>query len=272
MSMPIDPADPIVVEMTKEEAYKKFWKLVPWTFEKHRRKLRHHGYYDDLQQEGWIGVEYALRYWKPDGGAKLSSFVANNIHWAMMHALRDWKFGPKTSGVAAPFKILNFTDTQRFQEDSNSIGRDDMEPPAPPVLPHERRDARRMLKRLAPDATRRELLVIFLHYFRGQTLEVIASRLGVTRERVRQLIVSAFNGRSYRAVADQEEALGKVLRRHNELLDNGVTTEEIIGPSRRVARMKLLEKSRPKKAAKKKPSGEAEALATAWEELAAATP
>ena len=63
--------------LVKYLAYRKWRKGIPRTVE-----------FPDLTQEAWKGAIYAVDRFRPDGGAKLSTFAARCIEYAMLDYLR----------------------------------------------------------------------------------------------------------------------------------------------------------------------------------------
>lgn len=189
MGINVDPADPVVVDLDKEQAYAQFWKLVPYLGYRQRLGVpRDH--LDDLFQEGWIGVEYALRYYSGDKGMKISSFVAAAIVWSMRNAKEDWLF---QKGYARNKRGRRMT-TVSIEELSYGTGSEaaHFELAAKECRLGSRRDARRLFDQLTPYARRREKAVAAQHYLRGVPLETLAASLGCSRQRVYQIVAAAF--------------------------------------------------------------------------------
>lgn len=169
----IDPADHI--------------QLAHWTATAFRRRYPHLNHEkDDVHAEAMIGLIKASRYFDPNFGAAFSTYASTSIY---RHLWRMFLYVPMIGKRRCRQKTFSLDaqadsaggcpKTTLAQEVADR--RDDIESV-------DRLDAQRsvldpLLRRL--DSRKRE--VIRLLYWEGLTLEEAGDRIGITRERVRQL-------------------------------------------------------------------------------------
>jgi RNA polymerase sigma factor (sigma-70 family) len=144
---------------------------------------------DELRGEALYGLVYAAGMFDPGRGVPFGAYATLAITHRLIQAVNVWRRG----GRLAP---VRFTDlTASTQRDFDTPCLRTREPLDHAVLDELIDRVRRMLPP-------RWFQALLLYYAHGHTLEEVGHRLGVTRERVRQLLTKAMGrARKTRAIS-----------------------------------------------------------------------
>jgi RNA polymerase sigma factor (sigma-70 family) len=175
-------------------------------------------YFDDLIDAGWIGLSVAAqRYitpwawhpysdlpWDEETGAKFSSFA---YHWIRSYIgiaaeSADLRVGPQyRSGSKNQIRIpIHFSELERVSDSHGNPSSHREENHIFEVLDREETEEVEkelpeqllLLLKITVDSDR-DFRLLCLHVFEDRTLQDIGNELGITRERVRQLVARALD-------------------------------------------------------------------------------
>ncbi len=165
-----------------EELYERYRCLVLSLARKYRRRAYGLITFEDLVQEGWLGVARGYRTFRTGHGASLNGHIGNHINWAISNSI---------------VRVRGHVGSGRDRERSFTCS--GIEDPAAQLVAQSptgvrRREARAILHTLTKRGSRRAKCVAFLYYFRFGTFDAVAAKLGVSSTRVQQIVGAAFTG------------------------------------------------------------------------------
>lgn len=141
--------------------------------------------FDDLIQEGIIGALNAVRLYDPDRGIKFVTYSYLAIQNQIVRSIQlsDW-VGIKSRKAGNKHRIISFNQKISSDDDKELVlmfaAKPESESPEYSM---------QELMALIPDDRSRE--VIRLRYVEDWTLEEVGKRIGVTKERIRQIELNA---------------------------------------------------------------------------------
>lgn len=167
------------------------WRLVPWVIHKLIRYRPAVLDWDDLYQEGFLGLLHAIRHYEHDHNAKFSTYAIRCIRG---YALRSIAIAHGSKGSDWR-RVVALSKIRRLSMDVSLPGKDGQLTPLSQLLEAPKEDplaalalhdqAALLERALATLAPRQQ--AIAKARLRGEILETIAQRHGLTRERIRQI-------------------------------------------------------------------------------------
>jgi RNA polymerase sigma factor (sigma-70 family) len=156
----------------------------------------------DLASEAFLGIVRAAQKYDPAHGTR---FITYATPWARQFCQRYWLVRRRKGFTAVGDRVPSFAPAGDDGTPAAEFlgGRDSRDPVSPSDL-----------ARLLDDLGERERSFVRLRFFDGMKLREIAERFGVTKERVRQVLVAALRrlraSRAARELAGECGILGEV--------------------------------------------------------------
>lgn len=153
--------------------------------------------FKDLVQEGCLGLLKAIRNWRPDGGASLGTYARRWIDVEIRRAV-----GTDRGGHLRPRPIGESLDAPPDHKGERARTLHEVLPDTSTPSPEEvaiRRERLNKLRSVLDRLSSKERDVVVGHVVNEKTLQETGERLGVTRERARQIELKAL-GRMKKAL------------------------------------------------------------------------
>lgn len=159
---------------------------------------------DDLVQDAWIGILEAWHIWEPGRGATFRTYANDRAKWAVLNGQRLVDAGlarvyvnrirakDKEQAEALYSNVLamgSLDTAQNLEDRRNEIPKHQLPDPAAEAAHYERVSWGSFMTLLDMVSSPRVRQIFMDHFGRGLTLAEIARRQGVSRERIRQLVV-----------------------------------------------------------------------------------
>lgn len=147
---------------------------------------------EDLAQEGRLGFCRAFERWRPEAGAKLSSFATPYIRQAM----RKWVQRTRDTIRSKTGNFLDRVDTLSLdqpwgQDDTEDTLADCLAAPEPEDTLANQADLRELVAAAVEDLPPKKRAVVKARFIAGRTFEDIGRDFNVSREAVRKLCLVA---------------------------------------------------------------------------------
>lgn len=145
---------------------------------------------DDIHQQAWIGVIQAAKKFNPDLEIK---FVTYALHAARNQVQRPCNDAGRAKRTPQPGAVVVSGSQRVGREGGKQTTRFDLTPDRTPnpesaIIEREARAERKLASdTLLMSIEPRLRTILYRRFVHGDTLDVVSERVGVTRERVRQL-------------------------------------------------------------------------------------
>jgi RNA polymerase sigma factor (sigma-70 family) len=172
-SRPLKPLDTFAQQLA--QSHLALARRLAW---KHYRNCSRKVPLDELRGEALFGLVYAAGMFDVSRGVPFGAYATLAITHRLIHAVNIWRRGGRLDHV-------RFTDMTAHSQNEFDVPCPRTRESIEDAIVHERLDR---VRNLVPH---RCFQAMQLYYAHGHTLEEVGHQLGVTRERVRQLLMRA---------------------------------------------------------------------------------